>query len=84
VGLEWNGTHQLLCYSGDMILLGVNIDTINKNTEIIIHASKRVPLEVNVEKTKYMFVPHHQNSGQNREIQLANITFEYMSQFKYL
>jgi hypothetical protein len=31
-----------------------NIDTIEKNTEILIDASKEVCLEINVEKTKYM------------------------------
>jgi hypothetical protein len=47
-----NGTHQLLAYVDDVNLLGDNIDTINKNTEILIDASKEVGLEVNVEKTK--------------------------------
>jgi hypothetical protein len=45
-----NGTHQLLAYADDVNLLGDNIDTINKNTQILIDASKEVGLEVNVEK----------------------------------
>jgi hypothetical protein len=36
-----------------MNLLGNNIDTIEKNTETLIDASKEVGLEINVEKTKY-------------------------------
>jgi hypothetical protein len=43
--------------------LGDNIDTINKNTENLIDASKEVGLEVNVEKTKYMLVSRDQNAG---------------------
>jgi hypothetical protein len=35
-------------------LLGDNIDTIEKNTEALIDASKEVGLEINVKKTKYM------------------------------
>jgi hypothetical protein len=49
VGLQLNGTHQLLAYADDVNLLGDNIDTINKNTETLTEASKKVGLEVNRE-----------------------------------
>jgi hypothetical protein len=39
-------------------LLGDNIDTMKKNTETLIDASKEVGLEINVEKTKYIFLSH--------------------------
>jgi retron-type reverse transcriptase len=68
VGLKLNGTHQLLAYADDDNLLVDNIDTVNKNTQTLIDASKEVCLEVNVEKTKYMLVSRDQNAGQNREI----------------
>jgi hypothetical protein len=41
-------------------------------------------LEINVEKTKYMLLPRHQNEGQNWHIKIANRSFENLSQFKYL
>jgi hypothetical protein len=65
VGLKLNGTHQLLDYTDDVNLLGDNIDTIKKNTEILIvvDASKEVGLEINVDKTKYMLLSRHQNVG---------------------
>jgi hypothetical protein len=50
VGLKLNGTHQLLFYADDVNLLGDNIDTIKKNTESFIDASKEVGLEVNAQR----------------------------------
>jgi hypothetical protein len=46
-------------------LLGDNIDTIKKNMETLIDASKEVGLEVNTDKTnsKYMLLSRHQNAG---------------------
>jgi hypothetical protein len=84
VELKLNGTHQLLAYADDVNLLGSNRDTINKNTETLIDASKKVDLEVNIEKTKYMLVSHDQNAGQNQDIKIGNRSFENMPQFKYL
>jgi hypothetical protein len=60
-----------------------NIDTIKKNTETLIDASKEVGLEVNAEKTKYMLLSHHQNAGQNHNIKIANRSFENVARFKY-
>jgi hypothetical protein len=40
VGLKLNGTHQLLAYADVVNLLADNIDTIKKNSEILIDARK--------------------------------------------
>jgi hypothetical protein len=46
VGLKLNGTHPLLVYADDVNLLGDNIDTIKRNTQTLIDASKEIGLEV--------------------------------------
>jgi hypothetical protein len=76
VGLKLNGTHQLLASTDDVNLLGDNIDTIKKNTETLIDATKEVGLEINVEKAKCMLLSRHKNVGQNRDINIANRSFE--------
>jgi hypothetical protein len=65
-------------------LLGDNIDTTKKNMETLIDASKEVGLEIHVEKTEYMLLCCYQNEGQNQDIKIASISFENVSQFKYL
>jgi hypothetical protein len=42
------------------------VDTVKKNAQTLIDASKEAGLEVNTVKTKYMLLSHHQNAGQNR------------------
>jgi hypothetical protein len=61
-----------------------NTDTTKKNTETLIDASKEVGLEVNTEKTKYMFLSRRQNVGQNYDIKIENRSFENVAQLKYL
>jgi retron-type reverse transcriptase len=75
-GLELNGTHQLLVYADDVNLLGENINIIKKNAEALLDASREVRLEVNSEKTKYMFVSRCQTAGQSNYIRVANKPFE--------
>jgi hypothetical protein len=65
-------------------LLGDNIDTIKKNTETLTEASKKVGLEVNTQKTKYMLLSPCHNAGQNHDIKIADRYFENVAQFRYL
>jgi uncharacterized protein YabE (DUF348 family) len=81
MGMKLNGTtHQLLAYGDDVNLLGDNIDTLKRNTETLIDTSREVGLEINVEKTKYMLLSHHQKVDQSQNIKTAK---QIISKMRY-
>jgi hypothetical protein len=83
VRLKLNDTYQLLTHA-DVNLLRDNKDAANKNTETLMDTSKKVGLQVKVEKTKYMLPSRNQNAGQNHDINTVNRLFENVAKFKSL
>jgi hypothetical protein len=81
-GLKLNVTHQLFVYANDSTV-GDSTDTIKKNTEALLGASKEVGLKVNPEKTKYVLMSSIQKTGQKHSIKIANKSFEDAAKFKY-
>jgi predicted enzyme involved in methoxymalonyl-ACP biosynthesis len=65
-------------------MLGESVLTMNKNTEVLLVASKENGLEVNDEKTEYMVMYREHIAGQNHDIKTGNKSFEIVEHFKYL
>jgi hypothetical protein len=55
-----------------------------ENSGTLLEACRDIGLEINADKTKYMIISRHPNSGQNQNIRIVNKLFEKMSKFKYL
>jgi hypothetical protein len=84
VEIKLNRTHQLLVHADDINLFGGSVNTIKEKSETLLEAGRDVGLETNAEKTKYMIMSHHPNSGQNQNIRVANESFQQVAKFKYL
>jgi hypothetical protein len=59
-------------------------NTIKKNAETLVDASKEVGLEGNAGKSMYMLLSCGQNAGKNHNIKIVSRCFENVVQFKYL
>jgi hypothetical protein len=64
-----------------MMLLYWVKNTITRNTEPLLEASREADLEINTEKTKRMVMSRHQNVGQNNWL-ISNKFFEYVAKLK--
>jgi hypothetical protein len=73
-----------LVYADDVNLLGDSVNTTKENSETLLEASRDIGVEINAEKTKYIIMSRHPNSGQNQNIRIANELFENVAKFKYL
>jgi hypothetical protein len=60
--LKLNGTHQLLVYADHINIMGGSVNTVKKNTEALVVASRAIGLEINADKTKYMVMSQDQNA----------------------
>jgi hypothetical protein len=60
------------------------MNTVRKNTETLISASKENDMEVTVVKLIICFMSRHQNAGQIHDIKMAMRFFENAEQLQFL
>jgi len=82
--LKLNGTHQFLAYADDVNILGGSVHTVKENAEALVVATKKTRLEVNADKTKYMFMSRDRNAGRGHSVKIDNSSIERVEVFKYL
>jgi predicted RNA-binding protein YlxR (DUF448 family) len=73
-----------MVYAYDVNILVGSVRTIKKNKEYLVVASKKIGLEENADKTKYMVMSQDQNAGRGHNIKIDNSSIERAEEFKYL
>ena len=84
LGLDMNGTYQVLANADDVNLISDNIRTIERNTYLLLNASKDIGLAINTGKTKYMEIGRHRGLIENVHIKIGSNSYEKVKTFKYL
>ena len=59
LGLDMNGTQQVLTYADDVNLIGYGIRAIERNADVSLNAYNDIGLAVNIGKTKDMELRRH-------------------------
>jgi len=76
------GTHTLLAYAGDIIILGQSKHDVEEKARKLINSSSSMGLVINESKTKYMVMTRNATTKGN--LHVGDLTFEQVGDFKYL
>ena len=82
LGLDINGTHQVLAYVDDVNLIGDDIRTIDRNAGVLLNTCKDIGLAVNIGKTKYMEIGRHRGIIANVHIKIGSNSYDKVETFK--
>ena len=83
MGLDINGTHQILTCADDVTLIG-DIRIIERNGDMLLGVCKDIGLAVNTGKTKYLEKRHNQGMIANELNSIGSNSYEKVKTFKYL
>jgi Reverse transcriptase (RNA-dependent DNA polymerase). len=80
LGLDMNGTHQVLAYADDVNLIGDDI-RIERNADVLLNACNDIGLAVKTGKTKYMEVGRHRDMTANEHSVVGSNSYENVKIF---
>jgi hypothetical protein len=83
-GFKLNGIYHLSVYADGGNLLPKSMHTVKKHTQSLLVDSEEIDLLANAEKTKFIFTPREQNTGQYDNIKMSNKSLEIARKFKKL
>ena len=84
LGLDMNGTYQVLAYTDDVNLICDDIRAIERNGDVLLNACKDIGLAINTGKTKYMEIGRHRDMIPNAHIKIGSNSYQKVKTFQYL
>jgi hypothetical protein len=60
------------------------VHTVRENADALVVDIKEIGLEVNTDKTKYMFMSRDRNAGRGHNVKINDSSIERAEEFKYL
>jgi hypothetical protein len=79
--IKWNTSASGLYH--DVNILGGRVHTVKENAEALVAATRKIGLEVKVDKTKYMVTPRDKNAGRSHSMKIDSTPIERVEEFKY-
>ena len=62
--------------------MGGSAHTVKEKAEALVFATKKIGLEVNADKTKYMVMSRDRNAGRGHSVKIDNSYIERVEEFK--
>ena len=84
LGLDMNGTNQVLSYEDDVKLIDDDIRTIERNADVLLNAFNHIGWAVNIGITKYMEIERRPCMRANAHIKIRSNSCGKVKTFKYL
>lgn len=84
IGIELNGTKQILTDVDDLDLVGGNRDAVVTNMRILLETARDVGLEDSEEKIKYMITTRSNRNQNEMNLLMNDKIFDRVENFNYL